>query len=865
MVARTGRPISLRPRPDRTQTLPAQPTPLIGRDTDLQRLAAQLRDPEVRLLTLTGPPGVGKTRLAFEAAARLDTEFVDGICVVELAPLTDPSLVVQRIAGTLGLRDLAGRALAHLIQVFLEAKEYLLVLDNFEQVLDAAPFIAELIAACPYLTVLATSRAPLHLRAEHEFLLSPLTLPDLAHLPAPAAVAESAAVALFVARVRAVRPDFAVTAENARVIAQICHRLNGLPLALELAAARSKLLSPDSLLARLNHRLAILTDGAYDLPARQQTLRHAIAWSYDLLRPEEQSLFRRLSVFVGGCTIEAAEAICSEHIAAPSLLPEEQPNQPWLPRTPPSLRGKGAGGLGIPILDALTSLVDKSLLRQEAHAGVPRLSMLELVRDYGLEALVTAGEVDIIRQHHAEYFLALAEMAGQGLKGAEQRSWITTLDAEHDNLRAALEWAKERGEVEIALRLTSALVWYWHPRGSLPVVRRWFEGRRWIEDALALAANAGPTPTRAMALYGAGILAWRRGDVAAMASRFEEGLAIAQAIGDTRATAYAVSGLSMVAWLNGDAAAMQAHIEESLRLFEATDDDWGRAWHLCGVGIVAMGRGDAAAARARFTECLEIYQRLGDRLTSALPLVYLARLALRERDFAQARTLFEQSLALFQDVGNTADAAHQLCALASIARRQGEHDRAAVLCCESLSLCRDVGWKQGIALCLTEQALLWAAAGQPYRAARALGAAEALTETIALPIPAPDRIDDQAAIATFRAELDRADLSTARQQGRIAPIDDVIADALAPGHTRAEAGATPTMLSSASGRSRREVEVLSLLAGGQSNKEIAAALTLSIHTVERHLVNIYAKIGARGRADAVAFALRNHLVEPDAL
>ncbi len=415
-------------RPNNLQT---QPTPLLGREREVEQVCAQLRREGVRLLTLTGPGGTGKTRLALQGAADLLDDYKDGVFFVALAPLSDPTLVVSTIAQALGVKESGGRSVLQCLQDYLREKTLLLALDNFEQVAAAAPQVAGLLADAPRLNILVTSRIPLHLRGEHEFAVPPLALPDFKHLPALAALTQYAAVELFIERAQAVRPDFAVNNDNAPAVAEICVRLDGLPLAIELAAARVKLLSPQAMLVRLEEPLKLLTGGARDLSARQQTLRGAIAWSYDLLDENEKRLFRRLAVFVGGCTLEAAEAVCH-----------------------------GGVDLRADVFDGIASLVDKSLLRQEeAPDGEPRFFMLETIREYAQERLTESGEE--LQNRHAEFFLNFAEQAEIEIHGFQQLKWLDRLEVEHDNLRAALGWLTHNSKAQLGLRLAGALTDFW--------------------------------------------------------------------------------------------------------------------------------------------------------------------------------------------------------------------------------------------------------------------------------------------------------------------------------------------------------------------------------------------------------------------
>jgi predicted ATPase len=446
----------------RISPLPLQPTPFIGRQREVEEIKALLGREEVRLLTLTGPGGTGKTRLALQAAERAMGLFSDGVVFVSLASLTDPGLVPFTIAGILKVKERSGQPILETLIEHLRAKRLLLVLDNFEHLLPAAEVVSHLLAVCPELTILVTSRAVLHLAAEHEYPVLPLALPDPRHLPELGALSQYDAVTLFVQRAQTVTPSFAVANENAPAVAEICQRLDGLPLAIELAATRIKLFPPQALLQRLSSRLKLLTGGATDRPTRQQTLRNTLDWSYSLLSEEEQALFARLAVFAGGCSFEAAEAVCN---------PEGE----------------------LDLLAGMASLVDRSLIRQEGEEE-PRFSMLETIREYAHEKLDERGEGHTIRAAHAGYFLQLAEEAEPELTGPKQGAWLSRLDEELDNLRGALRWFLERGEVEEELRLAAALFCYWRPRGFWSEGGRWLEGRAWSGWWLMLSASWAASP-----------------------------------------------------------------------------------------------------------------------------------------------------------------------------------------------------------------------------------------------------------------------------------------------------------------------------------------------------------------------------------
>ncbi len=518
--------------PRSAPVLPAPLTSLIGRERELAAVRQALCRPQVRLLTLVGAPGIGKTRLGLEVADALTPEFEHGPFFVPLAPLRDPGLVASAIAQTLGVHEAGRQSLLDTLKVSLCNRQLLLVLDNFEHVLAAAPLVGELLAACPGLKVLATSRAPLHVYGEHEYPVPPLALPDLERIDDPEALAEVPAVALLVERARAVRPDFALTAQNAPAVAEVCVRLDGLPLALELAAARLKLLPPRAILARLGRRLELLTGGARDRSERHQTLRAALAWSHDLLSAGEQQLLRRLAVFVGGCTLEAAEAACA-------FGAEEED-------------GDGLPPSASPVFDRLATLVDQSLLQEtEQTAGEPRFVMLETIREYGLERLEASGEAPATRRRHAEYYLGLLAAAEHPLlvvDRAELNNLLERLEGEVDNLRAALAWSHEearQGRVEgarRALQTASGLAEVWTRRGHLS------EARRWLEWMLAASGDA-PTPTRVKvkALNAAGFLAFAQGEYGRASALHEAAVDASRALGDERPLACSLHYLGTVA------------------------------------------------------------------------------------------------------------------------------------------------------------------------------------------------------------------------------------------------------------------------------------------------------------------------------
>ena len=807
-------------RTQHRHNLPAALTPFVGREAELQQLATWLGRPGCRLITLLGPGGIGKTRLALELAGQHVTQFADGVFLVRLAPIHDPEVVASAIVQTLGFTESGGQSALDVLMSWMCDKHLLLILDNFEHLLVAAPLVTELLAAAPGLSVLVTSRAALQVYGEHLFQVPALALPDLERLPLPATYIEYPAIRLFTTRVQAVRVDFTLTTENAPAIAEICARLDGLPLALELAAARGQRLAPARILEHLRTRqgrLQILAGGGRDLPPRQQTMRAAIAWSYDLLSPLEQALFRRLAVFVGSWTLQAAHAICTELSIENAALKKEAGThkQGFTANHQDTFLNSQFSNL-----TSLESLVDQSLIVQmEEPDGAPRFAMLETIREYALEQLEESGELEAVRRRHAAFYLTLAEAEATTLAGAEQAAGLARLEQEHDNLRAALTWTRERGELAFGLRLAGELTPFWQRRSHLA------EGRRWLEGFLAApGVTAVAREVRATALTGAAWLAHDQDDYARADVLFEEGLRLEQALGhparaaaalahrglmalfqgkyaqatalvedslalargadDRAGSAYALFRLGLVMRERGDLARSTALYRDSLAAYRALSDHSGAAFALLGLGDIARDQGDAAQVEAYCTESLTIGRELGQQWCVGFSLNNLALAAAMRGDLARAAALAEEALALFRAHGIRGGMIELLITQGQIACAQGEYERAQAMLAEGVAQ----GWPAGpywlVATGLEQLARVAAAQGRAARAARLGGAVAAWRETTGAPLPSYRTAAWEATLATAHGALGAGDFTTAWAEGQALTLEQAIAEALERTDTR---------------------------------------------------------------------------------
>ena len=852
--------------PEPEWKMPAKLTPLIGREEELARLSELLLNQQVRLVTLLGPGGIGKTHLGMKVALEMRERFADGSCAVSLAAINDPRLVVSAIAKGLGIREVGESSLFEQVKVALRNRHLLLFLDNFEQVLEASSQVSELLAECPNLKILVTSRARLHIHDEYEFSVPHLALPDLT-MPAEIDIlTRSAAVTLFIQRAQTAKPDFRINTANARAIAEICIRLDGLPLAIELTAARIRSLASQALLTKLEeHPLDVIISRDQDGSDRQRTLRNTIAWSYLLLDTTEQQLFRRLSVFMGSWSLEAVEAIYS-----------------------------ALGEVNISVWEGIESLLDKSLLRPAEREGEGRLRLLETIREYGLECLEASEESETIRRAHAEYHLRLVEEAEPQLKSVQQSIWSERLEQEQENLRAALKWFIERGKAEFALRFCGALWWFWRTHGYLS------EGRRWLEAALELSYTGEPTIARARALLSAGDLAYLQDDYVKARSLLEESVMICRKLSAKKELAIALGSLGVLMHVQGDRREVDTLLEESILLCRMQEGKWELSYLLRKLAEQSAQTGKLNQAVEYAQESLMLAQMLKDKALIVIVLGTLGNIAARQDDLTQAIAYNHECLALARELsykllvalslnnigyftalqgdltlaaytqegytlmcelGDRMWIARTLHSVAYVTMRQGNLAQAKKWFREGLALAQEIHSEFDLGLILFGLALIAVTERQFLHAARLLGAVETRLDVNVDMNPA-ERAEFKLTVENVRTKLSGKAFAAARSEGRTMSLEQALASTWSPAVVN-----PPPSPKYPDGLTGREVEVLCLVAKGFTDEQIARQLVIAPRTVNSHLTIIYRKIGVssdgKERQIAPRIAATRYVIDHD--